>query len=51
MLFLLFIRFVPMVAMAEVKAIMPAADPHHDGGGAQDGHERDSGRVPLVERA
>jgi molybdopterin-containing oxidoreductase family membrane subunit len=27
-LFLLFCRFLPMIAMAEVKAIMPAADPH-----------------------
>lgn len=28
-LFLLFCRFLPMIAMAEVKAIMPQADPHH----------------------
>jgi molybdopterin-containing oxidoreductase family membrane subunit len=28
-LFLLFIRFLPMVAMAEVKAVLPQADPHH----------------------
>jgi hypothetical protein len=27
--FLLFIRFVPMVAMSEVKACLPEADPHH----------------------
>ena len=27
--FLLFIRFVPMVAISEVKACLPAADPHH----------------------
>ncbi len=27
-LFLLFIRFLPMIAIAEVKAIMPQADPH-----------------------
>jgi len=27
--FLLFIRFVPMVALSEVKAILPQADPHH----------------------
>jgi len=27
--FLLFIRFVPMVAVSEVKACLPAADPHH----------------------
>jgi hypothetical protein len=27
--FLLFIRWVPMIAMAEVKATLPEADPHH----------------------
>ena len=34
-LFLLFCRFLPMIAMAEVKMVMPAADPHHD----EDGHQ------------
>ena len=30
-LFLLFIRYLPVIAIAEVKAIMPAANPHaHD---------------------
>jgi molybdopterin-containing oxidoreductase family membrane subunit len=29
MLFLLFCRFLPMVAMAEVKAVLPQADAHH----------------------
>jgi molybdopterin-containing oxidoreductase family membrane subunit len=28
-MFCLFVRFVPMVATAEVKAILPQADPHH----------------------
>jgi len=28
-LFLLFCRFLPMVAIAEVKGVLPAADPHH----------------------
>lgn len=28
-LFLLFIRFLPMVAMSEVKSVLPEADPHH----------------------
>jgi len=39
-LFLLFLRFVPMVAMAEVKGIMPQADPHfheHEGNGHVEG--------------
>jgi molybdopterin-containing oxidoreductase family membrane subunit len=32
-LFLLFIRFMPVIAMAEVKHVMPQADPHgHDAG-------------------
>ena len=29
-LFLLFCRFLPVVAMAEVKSVMPEAHPHHD---------------------
>jgi molybdopterin-containing oxidoreductase family membrane subunit len=29
-LFLLFCRFLPMIAIAEVKMIMPEADPHHE---------------------
>ncbi|MBS1261478.1 MAG: hypothetical protein MAG453_00803 [Calditrichaeota bacterium] len=40
-LFLLFLRFVPMVAMAEVKGVLPQADPHanghHDRGGKEGG--------------
>ncbi len=31
-LFLLFLRFLPMISMTEVKAVLPQADPHHDGG-------------------
>ncbi|MEX1117832.1 MAG: NrfD/PsrC family molybdoenzyme membrane anchor subunit [Terrimicrobiaceae bacterium] len=30
-LFLLFIRFLPMICMFEVKAVLPEADPHHGG--------------------
>ena len=29
-LFLLFIRFLPVLAIAEIKAVMPQADPHHN---------------------
>ncbi|MFB6229753.1 MAG: NrfD/PsrC family molybdoenzyme membrane anchor subunit [Salinibacter sp.] len=39
-LFLLFLRFVPMVAMSEVKGVMPQADPHfheHEGNGHVEG--------------
>ena len=38
-LFLLFCRFLPMIAMAEVKAIMPQADPHFGEGHGDRGHE------------
>jgi molybdopterin-containing oxidoreductase family membrane subunit len=30
MLFSLFCRFLPLIAMAEVKAVLPEADPHYD---------------------
>ncbi|MGZ8899134.1 MAG: NrfD/PsrC family molybdoenzyme membrane anchor subunit [Limisphaerales bacterium] len=33
-MFLLFMRFLPIIAIAEVKAITPQADPHHPLGGA-----------------
>jgi len=36
-LFLLFIKHLPMVAMSEVKGILPQADPHH----GHNGHEGD----------
>jgi molybdopterin-containing oxidoreductase family membrane subunit len=32
--FLLFIRFLPMIAISEVKGVTPQADPHHPLGGA-----------------
>ncbi len=32
-LFLLFIKHLPMVAMSEIKGILPQADPHHNGHG------------------
>ncbi|MFC1555323.1 NrfD/PsrC family molybdoenzyme membrane anchor subunit [candidate division KSB1 bacterium] len=31
-LFLLFVRFLPMISIAEVKGVLPKADPHHDNG-------------------
>ena len=38
-LFLLFIRFLPLVAISEVKGVTPAADPHHPAGGSRgEGH-------------
>jgi molybdopterin-containing oxidoreductase family membrane subunit len=35
--FLLFIRWIPMIAIAEVKGVLPEADPHHDEGEAAHG--------------
>jgi len=29
MLFLLFIRFLPVIAISEVKGVLPESDPHH----------------------
>jgi molybdopterin-containing oxidoreductase family membrane subunit len=37
-LFLLFLRFLPAIAIAEVKGVTPQADPHHPLGGAKGGH-------------
>jgi molybdopterin-containing oxidoreductase family membrane subunit len=37
-MFLLFMRFLPMIAISEVKAVTPQADPHHPLGGAKEGH-------------
>jgi Ni/Fe-hydrogenase subunit HybB-like protein len=36
-LFLLFMRFLPMIAISEVKGVTPQADPHHPLGGAKTG--------------
>jgi len=33
--FLLFVRFVPMIAISEVKGVTPQSDPHHPAGGAK----------------
>jgi molybdopterin-containing oxidoreductase family membrane subunit len=34
-MFLLFLRFLPMIAISEVKGVTPQADPHHPMGGAK----------------
>jgi Ni/Fe-hydrogenase subunit HybB-like protein len=50
-LFLLFMRFLPMFAMAEVKAILPEADPHrHDPGHdhAHGGHYKHDPNAPAI---
>jgi molybdopterin-containing oxidoreductase family membrane subunit len=33
--FLLFLRFLPMIAISEVKGVTPQSDPHHPLGGAK----------------
>jgi Ni/Fe-hydrogenase subunit HybB-like protein len=47
--FLLFIRFVPMVALSEVKACLPQADPHHPDGNGAPAEETEISE-PLAER-
>ena len=37
-LLLLFVRFVPVIAMSEVKGVLPQADPHHHGHREEGGH-------------
>ncbi|MGD9899711.1 MAG: NrfD/PsrC family molybdoenzyme membrane anchor subunit [Calditrichaceae bacterium] len=39
-LFLLFIRFLPMIAISEVKGVLPQADPHHNGHNGGGHHEK-----------
>ena len=39
-LFLLFVRFFPVIAIAELKSVMPQANPHH-GHGAGEGHGKE----------
>ena len=34
-LYLLFVRFLPMIPVSEVKAVTPQADPHHPAGGSK----------------
>jgi molybdopterin-containing oxidoreductase family membrane subunit len=50
-LFILFIRWVPMIAVAEIKGVLPEADPHygHAHDHAHEGHhsEADHGAVPV----
>ncbi len=41
-LFLLFLRFLPVFAMAELKAVMPQADPHGHGDHTDHGHGDES---------
>ena len=46
--FLLFIRWVPMIAIAEVKGVMPEADPHF---GHDEEHEHEESHEPAAAKA
>ena len=48
--FLLFIRWVPMIAIAEVKGVMPEADPHHEPHG-HDGEHGEGAHAPATAEA
>jgi molybdopterin-containing oxidoreductase family membrane subunit len=55
-LFLLFIRWIPMIAIAEVKATLPEADPHWDPSHAEShddayGHDEDAHEEPAAQPA
>jgi molybdopterin-containing oxidoreductase family membrane subunit len=45
-LFLLFIRWVPMIAIAELKSVLPEADPHH--GHHADTHHDSHAKIPVA---
>ncbi len=47
-LFLLFLKFLPAIAMAEIKGVMPEADPHWEGHGHA--HAAASGHDDAVEK-
>jgi molybdopterin-containing oxidoreductase family membrane subunit len=49
-LFLLFIRWVPMIAVAEVKMVLPEADPHfgHDDHAHDEHHDEHGHAEPAV---
>ena len=42
-LFLLFIRYLPVIAMSEAKGVTPQSDPHHELGGAKPIHPEAEG--------
>lgn len=47
-LFLLFVRFLPMIAISEVKGVTPQADPHFQEVESQERLHDDEGRADLV---
>jgi molybdopterin-containing oxidoreductase family membrane subunit len=47
-LFLLFIRWVPMIAIAEVKGVLPQADPHDEAHPVEEEEEHESGEEAAL---
>jgi molybdopterin-containing oxidoreductase family membrane subunit len=50
-LFLLFIRWVPMIAISEVKGVLPEADPHHDHDAHEHGEADEHAHQPAAAEA
>ena len=50
-LFLLFIRWIPMIAVAEVKGTLPEADPHADGDHDEHDHGHSAAEVVAAQLA
>ncbi len=48
-LFLLFLKFLPTVALSEIKTVMPQAHDHSHGHAHADGHLHDHGHAPAKE--
>lgn len=46
--FLLFIRFLPVIAIAEVKGVLPESNPHHDAHAERGPHELQLGNAAVT---
>jgi molybdopterin-containing oxidoreductase family membrane subunit len=46
--FLLFIRFLPVIAIAEVKGVLPESNPHHDVHAERGPHELELGSAAAT---
>jgi molybdopterin-containing oxidoreductase family membrane subunit len=46
MLFLLFLRFLPVIAIGEVKGVLPQSNPHHEDHGNEGIQEEDLMNYP-----
>jgi len=45
--FLLFLRFLPVIAIAEVKGVLPQSNPHHDDHAERGIHELQPDMTPA----